>query len=173
MKTRRMVSLAFFIALAIALHYVESFIPTLLPIPGFRLGLSNIVSLFVLYYYGGFSFIFVVVVRVLLVALISTGFGPSFFMSVGGSLSSILISLLLFYVVKSSIYSLSVSSALFHSIGQLIAYAIFFSTPYIFVYLTILGPLSMLTGYLMALLVKILIKRLPSFFRVEERKRRT
>jgi heptaprenyl diphosphate synthase len=172
MKARRLVSLAFLIALAVALHYLESLIPSFLPIPGFRIGLANIVSLFALYYYGGVSFLFVGLLRVFLVAFISTGFGPSFFMSLGGYLLSSAISLLLYYVLRPSIYGLSAVSALFHTIGQLCAYVIFFSTPAIFIYLGILGPLSIGTGLISAVLVRILMKRLPSSFKVEERKRR-
>jgi len=167
-----MVTLALMIAISVAIHYLESLIPDITPVPGFKLGLSNIVSLFVLYYYGGISFIFVTLVRVLLAGLISTGFSVSFFMSLSGAVLSIVISLLLYYGLKTSIFSLSITSALFHAIGQLIAYALFFMTPYIFVYLSVLGPLSMLTGLLSAVLVRQLIIRIPYSLLSEEKKRR-
>jgi heptaprenyl diphosphate synthase len=171
MKLRRLVSLAFFIALSVALHYAEGFIP-FLSIPGFRIGLSNIATLFVLYYYGGISYIFVMVAKVLLVALISTGFGPAFFMSAFGAALTILGSAVVYYWVRGSIYSVSVLGSVLNAIGQLAAYAIFFETPYIFIYLSVLGPLAMVTGIILAILVALIVKRLPKSFRSEEKKRR-
>lgn len=170
MKTRRLVSLALMLGVSIAIHCLEGLIP--LPVPGFRLGLCNVISLFVLYSFGGVSFLFLVFARVFLVALISSGFGPSFFMSLFGTILSSMVSLLLYYPVKSSIYSLSLSSALFHTLGQLLAYAIFFSSPYIFVLASYLAPLSMLAGILSAILVALILHRFPDLFGKEEKTRR-
>ena len=173
MKTRRIVSLAFFTALSVALHYLEGLIPFNV-VPGFRIGLANIISLFVLYYYGGLSFLFVTYLRVVLVGAISTGFvSPSFMMSLFGATLSSFMSLLLYYFVKTSIFGTSVVSSLFHVIGQLLAYAIFFDSFYIFYYIIYLGPLSLASGLLIAFLCSILIKRLPDAYKLEEKKRRT
>lgn len=171
MKTRRLVALALLVALSTALHYLEGFIP--MPgFPGYHLGLSNLVNLFALYYYGVFSFVFVALARVFLVALIGSGFGVSFLMSLFGCLFSLVASILIHKVLKGSIFSVSAFSALFHSLGQLFAYAVFFQTPYIFSYLTALGPLSIVTGIAIAFLDRIIVRRLPSAFRDEESKRR-
>ena len=171
MKTRRLVALALFVALSVALHYVEGFVP-MPAIPGYHLGLSNLVNLFTFYYYGIPSYLFVVLARVFLSALIFSGFGPSFFLSLGGALLSIVATILVSRLVKGSIYSTSAFSALFHSIGQLVAYALFFQTPYIFVYLLFLGPVSIATGLVIAFLDHFLVRRLPKSFRDEEKKRR-
>ncbi len=161
------------LGLSVALHYLESLIPFTL-IPGFKLGLSNIVALFVLYYYGGPSFLFVNAMKVILVGAISTGFiSPSFFMSLSGTMLSSFVSLLLYYLVKTSIYGTSIVSSLFHILGQLLAYGLFFENFYIFYYVVVLGPLSLVTGALMALLCSILIRRLPDIYKLEEKKRRT
>jgi uncharacterized membrane protein len=90
----------------------------------------------------------------------------------GGSLLSMLITLLLYYVIKPSIYATSALSALAHTLGQLFIYALFFNSFYIFTYLSILGPLSLVTGVIMALICAILIRRIPASFRKEERVRR-
>lgn len=172
LNTRRLVALALMSAISVGLHYLESVIPPLVPVPGFRLGLSNIITLFVLYYYGGPSYLFVSLVKLLMVPLISTGFGPQFYMSLGGTLCSVTISLILFYFIKPSPYGLSIPSALFHTIGQLIAFSLYINNFYIFSYLAILGPLSFLTGAIMAMINVMLIKRIPKSFRMEERVRR-
>ena len=172
MKTKRIVTLSLMIATSVLLHYLESLIPSFLPIPGFRIGLANIITLFVLYYFDYKSYLFVLIAKVMFVPLISSGFGIQFFMSMTGSLCSLFITTLLYFLIKPSIYALSSISALFHTFGQLLAYAIFFNTFYIFGYLSILGPLSLLSGILMAILCAILLKRLPDTFKKEEQKRR-
>ena len=171
MKTRRLVALALLVALSTALHYLEGFIP--MPfIPGYHLGLSNIVNLFALYYYGIPSFLVVALARVFLVALLGSGFGASFLMSLSGCLFSIVGTLVVYGLVRGSIFSVSAVSALFHSVGQLVAYALFFATNYIFVYLAFLGPMSIVTGILIAFLDRIIVARLPTGFREEESRRR-
>lgn len=172
MKTRRLVALSLLAAISIGLHYLEGLLPPFLPVPGFRLGLANLITLFALYYYGGPSYVFVVLVKVIVVSLISTGFSIQFFMSLFGSLLSMGVSLFLYYIIKPSIYSASAMGALFHTLGQLLAYAVFFQTFQIFLSISYLGPLSIATGVVMALLNAITLKRLPSSFRNEERKRR-
>ncbi len=171
MKTRRLVALALLIALSSALHYLEGFIPIPM-IPGYHLGLSNLVNLFALYYYGIPSFLIVSLVRVFLVALIGSGFGASFLMSLTGCLFAIAGTLVVHLLLRGSIFSVSAFSALCHSIGQLVAYMAFFATPYIFVYLAFLGPMSILTGIVIAFLDKIVVSRLPKDFRTEESRRR-
>lgn len=172
MNTRRLVSLSLMAALSIALYYLESLIPPIVPVPGVKLGLANLIFLFVLYYYDGPSYLFVVIVKVLVVALIGQGFGITFLMSAFGSLLSVGITLLLYYSVKPSIFALSSASSLFHVLGQLLAYAIFFENFYIYSYLAILGPLALGMGALIGLLDYFLILRLPQSFRNEEKKRR-
>ncbi len=168
---KKMVVLALFIAMSFSLHYIDSIIPSFLPIPGFRLGLANLVTLFTLYYYGVFSFLFVVISKTLLVATLTSGFGVTFLMSLGGTILSSLISILLYKAIKPSIYTVSIYGSVFHALGQLFVYALFFSSFYIFLYLIVLGPMSMLTGYFIALFDKIIIKRLPSSLKAEERRR--
>lgn len=170
---RRLVTLSMMIALSVGLHYLEGLIPNVVPLPGYRLGLSNIILLFVLYYFGGIDYIFVQIVKVFLVALISSGFSISFFMSFSGAILSTIVSLLLHYFIKPSIYGLSMTSSLFHVLGQLFAYAIFFKTFYIFEYLIVLGPMSILSGIIIAIIVAILIKRIPSPLKSENKKYRS
>ncbi len=168
---KKMVVLALLIAMSFSLHYIDSVIPSFLPIPGFRLGLANLITLFALYYYGVYSFLFVVISKTLLVATLTSGFGITFLMSFGGTILSSLITVLLYKTIKPSIYTVSIYGSVFHSLGQLLVYALFFSSFYIFLYLILLGPISILTGYFIALIDKIIITRLPSSLKREERRR--
>ena len=60
----RIATLALFIAMAVALHWIESFIPR--PAPFLRFGLANILTLCTLYTFGGLWALFVVISRVVI-----------------------------------------------------------------------------------------------------------
>ena len=51
MRTRRLTTLALFATLALAIYSLESLLPPIVPIPGIKLGLANIVTLLVLHLY--------------------------------------------------------------------------------------------------------------------------
>ncbi len=85
--TERQVRLAWFAALAIAIHAVEALIPS--PLPGVKLGLANAVTLVVLLLHGPRDAFVVTVVRILIGALlIGTFLGPGFFLSLAGGLAA-------------------------------------------------------------------------------------
>ena len=48
-STKAITTCAVLAALALALSYLESFFPPLLPLPGVKLGLANIVTVYALY----------------------------------------------------------------------------------------------------------------------------
>lgn len=161
MNIRKISSVAMFTAIGVVLHYFEGLLPVLLPIPGFKLGLANIVGLFVLCYFGISSYLACTVSRVLLVALISTGFGTAFFLSTSGALLSTIATLLLYRFTKTSIFGISTVSAFFHVLGQILMYILITNTPYLITYLPILAGLSMLAGFILAFFVQFLLRRLP------------
>lgn len=51
MRTRKLTSLALFATLALAIYSAESLLPPIVPIPGIKLGLANIITLLVLHLY--------------------------------------------------------------------------------------------------------------------------
>lgn len=161
MNIRKISYTALFTALAVILHYVEGLIPLPVPIIGFKLGLANIVGVFTLFYLGWSYYVISNVARVLLVALLSTGFGMAFFLSVSGMVLSTVASILLFKFSRCSIFGISTVSAFFHVLGQVLMYILITLTPYLISYLPILASLSMLAGFILAFLSKFLLERLP------------
>ena len=71
-KTRELTLCAVLAALALALSYMESFFPLVLlvPLPGVKLGLANIVTLYALYALGFPSALAILLVRCTLGALL-------------------------------------------------------------------------------------------------------
>lgn len=160
MKTKTIVYLALLLAIAVVLNYLESLIP--MPFVGVKLGLANSVGLIVLYlfgakYYAGFGLL-----RVVLTALLWSGFGSAFFISLAGMVLCTIFTLIIYRLKICSIYGLSVIGAIFHGLGQIIMVAILYQTPYIVTYVLVMTASGLVSGILMALLGALLIKRLPS-----------
>ena len=80
---KRLTTLALLTTIALTIFVVESAIPTLVPIPGVKLGLANIVTLFVLKRYKFSDAAIVLAMRIIL-ATIFTGQAVSFIYSVSG-----------------------------------------------------------------------------------------
>ena len=65
-KSHKIAGVGVLVALAMVLSYLESLIPISLGIPGIKLGLSNVVTLFALYQFGGGIAFGVAVCRIVL-----------------------------------------------------------------------------------------------------------
>ena len=110
-KTRELTLCAVLSALALALSYMESFFPLALivPLPGVKLGLANIVTLYALYAIGFPSALAILLVRCTLGALFA-GNASALLFSLLGGLSALLVMALLSRT-KSSAFSASRSRA--------------------------------------------------------------
>ncbi|HQJ10116.1 MAG TPA: Gx transporter family protein, partial [Deltaproteobacteria bacterium] len=116
-KNARITTIALFVAMAVALHWAESFIPR--PAPFLRFGLANTMTLCTLYAFGGLWSIFVAVSRVFIAsALTGTVFSPAFAFSLCGGLAA---SLSMWAMPKSrfSPVGISVGGAASHMLVQL------------------------------------------------------
>ena len=70
MKTKKMTYVTMLAAIAILFHMIEGMIPIPLPVPGFKLGLANIVGLIALYMFDDKTMIGINLMRVLLASLL-------------------------------------------------------------------------------------------------------
>ena len=78
-------------------------------------------GLIVLYYYSPKEYVAIGFLRIFFVALFRTGLGSvSSFMSLAGWLVSTGVTLLIYLFKRTSIYGLSVISAMFHQVGQIV-----------------------------------------------------
>lgn len=157
--TLKITRLALFLALGIVLNIIESLIPLPIAIPGIKLGLANTIGLIVLYLFSPKDFIILGALRVFFVGLLRTGLGStSFFMSLAGWFVSSLVVVGIYYLKKASIYGLSILSAIFHQVGQIIMVILFYQLPSIVNYLPVLLVSGMISGALVALVSSSVLK---------------
>lgn len=151
---KKFVRLALFLALAIVLNIVESFIPFFNGIvPGLKIGLANVIVLFVLYFYSIKEAAFVSILRVLVVGLLRTGlFSVTFIFSLAGAISALIFMYLAKRFCKFTIVGVSVVGSVMHSIAQLVAAALIFRTANLTFYIPIILLIAVPTGVLVGLL---------------------
>lgn len=166
--THKIVRLAIFLALGIVLNIVESLIPIPIAVPGIRLGLANTMGLIVLYFYSPKEYIAIGFLRVFFVALLRTGLGSiSFILSLTGWAVSTLVTLLIYMFGKASIYGLSIISALFHQVGQIIMVIILYQLPEMINYLPVLLITGGISGALVGFISSKVLGLLSRIFKVK------
>ena len=158
MKTRKITTLGLSVALALILSYVESLLPPLVAVPGVKVGLPNIVILFLLWRYGWKEAAAVSGIRLLLTAALFTGFA-AFFYGLSGAVLSLLGSALLKRSGRFSPLGVSAAGGVLHNLGQIALAALVLDSGYIFAYLPVLLLSGTVAGALVVLLAGILIRR--------------
>ena len=146
-QTKQLALGAVLVAMALGLSYIERFIPLnlLVPLPGIKLGLANIVTLMALYFLGTKTAVTVLVLRCFLNSLFGGGISGLAFSLTGGLLAMAVMSLsrrLPFL----SIYGVSILGAAAHNIGQICAAMVLLGSFYVVAYLPLLLVVSVFTG---------------------------
>ena len=160
-KTKRMVNITMLVAISILFHLIESQIPIPVPIPGFKLGLANIVGLIALYMYDAKVMLGVNLTRVIVASLLrGMLFAPGFWLSLCGIILSSVAAILAKRFSPMSVYGVSCASSAFHVIGQVIAVTMLYSQFLMGALLPILLLLSIPTGLFTGMLAKQVLIRL-------------
>lgn len=162
LETRRLVTLSMLIATAMILSYVERLLPPLVTgIPGIRLGLANIATVFTLYALGWKYAIVVTLMRVSLSAILFGNFEAFIFSMLGGALA--LASMIIFKKLNLfSTVGVSVIGGVFHNIGQIIAAFFVMKTDLTFYFIPLLIS-GTVAGVLIGLASGTLVERIKKY----------
>lgn len=161
LTTRELTLCAVLTAMALALSYAESFFPLSLaiPLPGIKLGLANIVTLFALYALGPGQAFMILLARCLLGAVFAGNMSALIF-SVLGGVTAMAVMILLSRCGRLSIYGVSVGGAAAHSCGQVAAAVLTLGNTAPIYYLPVLLGVSLFTGALTGLIAACLFRAL-------------
>ena len=94
-------------------------------------------------------------------------------MSLAGWLVSTGVTLLIYLFKRTSIYGLSVISAMFHQVGQIVMVIILYNTPEFVNYLPVLLISGAISGVLVAFLTSKILSLLNKIFRVKTKEEET
>ena len=147
MKTKRLVLGAVLVAAALALSYTERLIPLqlLVPLPGVKLGLANIVTMLALYFLDTKQGFTILVLRCVLGSVFGGGIS-GLAMSLTGGVLAYGVMALAKQLPLFSVYGVSILGAAAHNVGQVLAASILMGSVYTFYYLPFLLLTGLVTG---------------------------
>ncbi len=166
-KTKNMILLSILISQALVLNIIERAIPVPIPVPGVKLGLANIISLFTIIVFGFKDTIIVVLIRTFLGSIFGGGISSFLYSLAGGLLSAFIMSYM--YIRHKNIFSIptiSVAGAVFHNIGQITAASIVISNIHLLYYLPVLLISGVITGIIIGFTVQFSVKPLKKILRI-------
>ena len=143
-------------ALALGLSTLEGLFPIslLVPLPGVKLGLANIVTVFALYQLGAGAALAILLTR----CLLGAGNLSAMLFSVLGGLTAMLVMIFLRRLPKLSVYGVSIGGAAAHNIGQMAAAVITLGSTMVLGYLPFLLAVSLFTGALTGFITALLLR---------------
>lgn len=172
-KTERLVKLSMFAAIALIIFIVEAQFPSpVLYIPGMKLGLANVVTLFLLSEYTKKEAFAVMMVRIFLGSFFAGQMTALIYSLAGGFLSFGAMALCQKLFGKNCIWFTGVSGGVFHNIGQICAAAVLMETKAVFAYLPWLILFGMGAGLFCGLTAQFFIRhirRLKNNFKTEKK----
>lgn len=162
-SVRRLTRNAVLTALALALSAAEGLIQIaiLLPLPGLRLGLANLVTVYALCRVGRRDTLLILLSRCLLGSLVSGRLSGLAFSLAGGLLAYFIMSVLL-NIDELSLFGVSIAGAAAHNTGQILAAMAVLGTSAPLFYLPPLLLASVVTGAVTGAVSILLIQRIPS-----------
>lgn len=159
MKVKKLTTMALLCAIALTIFMVEARIPPLVPIPGIKLGLSNIVTVFAVFALGPGEATAILFVRIFLGAVFAGNFSTIFYSAAGGACAILVTILLRRILKKDQLWVAGCLGAVAHSIGQMGMAILLTGTPSLAVYLPIMIVCSIITGLFTGLCAQILVNR--------------
>ena len=157
--TKQLALCAVLTALALGLSTLENLFPItlLIPLPGVKLGLANIVTVFALYRLGPGPAFGVLISRCLLGSLFA-GNASALLFSLLGGITALGLMWLLSRLRGLSVYGVSIGGAAGHNLGQMAAALIALGNTAVLGYLPVLLGVSLLTGTLTGFVTALLLR---------------
>ena len=151
--------MALLTAIALTIFMVEAQIPALVPVPGVKLGLSNIVTVFAVFAMGPKEAASILFVRIFLGAVFAGNFSTILYSGAGGACAILIAIGLRKILTHEQLWVAGALSAIGHSIGQMGMAIAITATPSLAVYLPIMVVCSVITGLFTGLCAQLLLNR--------------
>ena len=159
METKNLTRMALLTAIALTIFMVEAQIPALVPVPGVKLGLSNIVTVFAVFAMGPKDAAAILFARIFLGAIFAGNFSTIFYSAAGGFCAILMTILLRKILTRKQLWVAGVCGAIAHSIGQMAMAIALLETPGLIAYLPIMIVASIISGTFTGFCAQFLVNR--------------
>ena len=160
MDTKRLTKLALLTAVSLILFTVEAQLPAPVPIPGVKLGLANIITVYAMFAYGPRDTLIILLIRVFLGSVFAGAMVTLLYSLGGGLLCFVLMLLLRRLVTEKQLWVCSVLGAAAHNLGQTVVALALFRSWAVAAYLPLLLLSGMIAGAFTGLCAQFLLARL-------------
>lgn len=159
LNVKKITQMAMLTAIALTIFMIEAQIPALVPIPGVKLGLANIVTVFAVFALGPKEAVMILFVRIFLGAVFAGNFSTILYSGAGGLLAILVTIGLRKILTHQQLWVAGAIGAIFHSIGQMAVAVAVTGTPGLLVYLPMMILCSIITGLFTGLCAQLLLNR--------------
>lgn len=167
MSIRRLNAMALLTGLSLILFVIEMQVPPPLPVPGVKIGLANVVTVYAVYRFRPGEALMILLARIFLAAIFA-GQAAALLYSLAGGLACLAGMLLLKRVLPRRLWLASVCGAVLHNGGQILCAVWMLGTTSIFAYFPILAAAGVLAGLFTGLIAQNLLARCPFLHRLPD-----
>lgn len=161
MTTKRLTRMAVLTAVALTIFIVELQLPNLTPVPGVKLGLANIITVYAMFVLGPGDTLGILLARILLGSMFSGQMMSLFYSLAGGLLCYVVMLLMRRLFTPRQIWICSVLGAVAHNIGQITVAILITRTPALIYYLPVLMVSGIIAGIFTGLCAQLVVNRMP------------
>ncbi|MBR3281960.1 MAG: Gx transporter family protein [Ruminococcus sp.] len=159
MKTKRLAELSMLTAAALIIFIVELRFPDILPVPGVKLGLANIITVYAVYRFSGKEVFLMVLTRVILGAVFSTNLSALIY-SLAGALLCLAGMLLLRKIIPVKyLWLCSIIGAMLHNTGQMAVAVLVMRSAAVMAYYPVLIAAGCIAGAFTGICAQLVLKR--------------
>ena len=158
--TKRITKMGLLTALALIIFTIEAQIPPLVPIPGVKLGLANIITVYAMFCLGPRDTFKILICRIFLGSIFAGHMMVLFYSLAGGILCFLVMIPMSKIVTTKQIWVCSVIGAVAHNIGQILIAMLIAQTPSLILYLPVLLISGIIAGFFTGLCAQFVINRI-------------
>ena len=163
MNIRKLTILALLTTIALTIFMIESVLPPLVPVPGVKLGLANIVTLFILTRFEFRDAAAVLFVRIIMASIFGGQIVYLLYSLAGGVFSLIVMAIISKILNRKYVFITGVFGAIAHNVGQIAAAFLILKLSGILVYVPFLMISGVITGLFTGFVCLFADKKIPAF----------
>ena len=160
MKTRKLAEMSMLAALALIIFIVESRIPTLASIPGMKLGLANIITVYAVYRFKPSEAAMILAVRLILGAVFAGNLSTLLYSAAGAVFCLAGMIIMRKIIPEKNMYLASAAGAVFHNTGQILAAVLIMRSAAVLYYYPFLIVSGIIAGLFTGFCAMFVLKRL-------------
>ncbi|MCR5717780.1 MAG: Gx transporter family protein [Oscillospiraceae bacterium] len=159
MNARRIAELGMLTGLALILFIIELRLPNLTPVPGVKLGLANIVTVYAVFHYAPQETALLVLSRIVLGAIFAANPASLLYSAAGAAFCLCGMLSVRGFLSEQQIWLASVLGAVLHNVGQITAAVLMMQTFAVIGYLPVLLFSGCIAGFVTGMAAQFLLRR--------------